>query len=124
MPTDDQIFRIRENEKILKIQEKETTSNLKLWEKKKDQVVSLKERMDDLLGEQVPQSRLKDLVPFTPEENLKSSRGNNHSASGNSASAPTMNQNNARRQEKENMAEFIAKKREMFLVQMSLDTKR
>lgn len=29
-----------------------------------------------------------------------------------------------RRREKENMAEFIAKKREMFLVQMSLDTKR
>lgn len=27
-------------------------------------------------------------------------------------------------QEKENMADFIAKKREMFLVQMSLDTKR
>ena len=27
-------------------------------------------------------------------------------------------------QEKENMTEFIAKKREMFLVQMSLDTKR
>ena len=29
-----------------------------------------------------------------------------------------------RRKEKENMADFIAKKREMFLVQMSLDTKR
>ena len=29
-----------------------------------------------------------------------------------------------RRREKENMAEFIAKKREIFLVQMSLDTKR
>lgn len=29
-----------------------------------------------------------------------------------------------RRQEKENMTEFIAKKREMFLVQMALDTKR
>ena len=29
-----------------------------------------------------------------------------------------------RRHEKENMAEFIQKKREMFLVQMSLDTKR
>lgn len=29
-----------------------------------------------------------------------------------------------RRQDKENMAEFLAKKREMFLVQMSLDTKR
>ena len=29
-----------------------------------------------------------------------------------------------RRREKENMADFIAKKREMFLVQMSLDTKR
>lgn len=31
---------------------------------------------------------------------------------------------NERRREKENMADFIAKKREMFLVQMSLDTKR
>lgn len=31
---------------------------------------------------------------------------------------------NDRQQEKESMAEFIAKKREMFLVQMSLDTKR
>ncbi len=31
---------------------------------------------------------------------------------------------NDRRREKENMATFIAKKREMFLVQMSLDTKR
>ena len=29
-----------------------------------------------------------------------------------------------RRGEKENMTEYIAKKREMFLVQMSLDTKR
>ena len=29
-----------------------------------------------------------------------------------------------RRREKENMADFIAKKREIFLVQMSLDTKR
>ena len=29
-----------------------------------------------------------------------------------------------RRAEKENMTEYIAKKREMFLVQMSLDTKR
>lgn len=30
----------------------------------------------------------------------------------------------AHKPEKENMGEFIAKKREMFLVQMSLDTKR
>ena len=29
-----------------------------------------------------------------------------------------------RRREKESMSDFIAKKREMFLVQMSLDTKR
>lgn len=28
------------------------------------------------------------------------------------------------RRQKENMADFIAKKREMFLVQMALDTKR
>ena len=31
---------------------------------------------------------------------------------------------NQRRHEKENMAEFITKKREIFLMQMSLDTKR
>ena len=29
-----------------------------------------------------------------------------------------------RRSEKESMSEFVAKKREMFLVQMALDTKR
>merc|ERR1711871_1460597 len=39
-------------------------------------------------------------------------------------SAATASLNTERRREKENMAEFIAKKREMFLVQMSLDTKR
>merc|ERR1711871_1246848 len=39
-------------------------------------------------------------------------------------SAATASLNTERRREKENMNEFIAKKREMFLVQMSLDTKR
>merc|ERR1711966_119662 len=39
----------------------------------------------------------------------------------NQAAAPDAQ---ARRREKENMADFIAKKREMFLVQMSLDTKK
>lgn len=32
--------------------------------------------------------------------------------------------NDMRRRDKENMAEFVAKKRDIFLVQMSLDTKR
>merc|ERR1711871_449766 len=39
-------------------------------------------------------------------------------------SAATAAISTERRREKENMTEFIMKKREMFLVQMSLDTKR
>lgn len=39
-------------------------------------------------------------------------------------SAATAALSQDRRREKENMSDFIAKKREMFLVQMALDTKR
>ena len=47
-----------------------------------------------------------------------------NSASSSSATAASMLPMDHRRREKENMADFIAKKREIFLVQMSLDTKR
>ena len=102
LPADDQIFRLREDDKKKRHDEREKNKNLKIWEKKKKNVVkSHATRMYDLLGEEGPR-KLGD-TKEKEEKNQKSS---------------------VRRQEKENMAEFIAKKREMFLVQMSLDTKR
>ena len=47
-----------------------------------------------------------------------------NSASSSSATAASMLPMDHRRREKENRADFIAKKRKIFLVQMSLDTKR
>ena len=102
LPADDQIFRLREDEKKQRTEERETNRNLKIWEKQKDQTKSNATRLVELLGEEGPK-KLSDV------------------ANSDGKQKPGIS---TRRQEKENMAEFIAKKREMFLVQMSLDTKR
>jgi hypothetical protein len=102
LPADDQIFRLREDEKKQRAEDREANQNLKIWEKKKDQTKSNASRIVELLGEDGPK-RLSEVAKSDGKQK------------------PGMS---ARRQEKENMAEFIAKKREMFLVQMSLDTKR
>ena len=102
LPADDQIFRLREDEKKQRAEDREANQNLKIWEKKKDQTKSNASRIVDLLGDDGPK-RLSEVAKSDGKQK------------------PGMS---ARRQEKENMAEFIAKKREMFLVQMSLDTKR
>lgn len=102
LPADDQIFRLREDEKKQRAEDREANQNLKIWEKKKDQTKSNSTRIVELLGDDGPK-RLSEVANTDGKQK------------------PGMS---ARRQEKENMAEFIAKKREMFLVQMSLDTKR
>ena len=102
LPADDQIFRMREEEKRKRAEEKERNQTLKVWDKKKERTVSNAARIKELLGDESVKG-LGDLGKSDAKQ--KASIGN-------------------RRQEKENMAEFIAKKREMFLVQMSLDTKR
>merc|ERR1711871_1172650 len=104
LPADDQIFRMREDEKMKKTASKSEKGNLKVWEKNKVQTTSMAQRMQTLVGDNGPMS-------FT---DLK--KGEAESAS--------MKISSIRRPEKENMTEFIGKKREMFLVQMSLDTKR
>mmetsp|Transcript_10051 Transcript_10051/g.15214 ORF Transcript_10051/g.15214 Transcript_10051/m.15214 type:complete len:576 (-) Transcript_10051:147-1874(-) len=101
LPADDQIFRMREEEKKKRSEEKQKNQNLKVWERRKDGTVSNTVRMKELLGEESVKG-LGDLAKSDAKQKGTA----------------------ARRQEKENMAEFIAKKREMFLVQMSLDTKR
>jgi hypothetical protein len=103
LPADDQIFRLREDEKKQRAEEREANQNLKIWEKKKDHTKSNASRIVELLGEEGGPKRLSEVEKTENKQKPGIS---------------------ARRQEKENMAEFIAKKREMFLVQMSLDTKR
>ena len=99
LPSDDQIFRLREEEKLKREEDRQKQTTMKVWEKVKTKT-SRSDRMKELVGDTQVMT-LTD-VPKTVSQKVAVQR----------------------RPEKENMAEFIAKKREMFLVQMSLDTKR
>ncbi len=103
LPSDDKIFRMREEDKKAKELERATNRNLKVWQKVKNDSTSRSGRLQDLVGK-------------TKTVNLVEATGG--------TSAKSLKMVAPRRPEKENMTEFIAKKREMFLVQMSLDTKR
>ena len=100
VPEDDEVFALRDEEAARKRAEKEKLKTQHVWEK--GVKVKASAGVDKGLG---------------IEEALGSSGG--ASKLGLVAAATR-----DRRKEKENMADFIAKKREMFLVQMSLDTKR
>lgn len=84
-----------------KEQNTQLNASMKIWEKSKRVVASRADRLNEIIGEE----KLMTLAEATKAE---------------AESKLVM----PRRQEKENTAEFVAKKREMFLVQMSLDTKR
>ncbi|KAG6623274.1 flagellar associated protein [Phytophthora cinnamomi] len=109
LPSDEEVFRMRETEKQRKEEEKNRNSKLKIYDKTtaSSKIGNIRRfRSDDtptgLDNYSVSQSR--------------QTRG--------LVAAATATISNDRLREKENMADFIAKKREMFLVQMSLDTKR
>jgi hypothetical protein len=102
LPSDDQIFRMREEERKLKEDDRKRNLNLRVWEKN-----ATAENMSTSM-------RLKEIIGDEQVLKLKDAMKNQDSTK---FAIP-------RRQEKENTAEFVAKKREMFLVQMSLDTKR
>ncbi|KAE8900967.1 Cilia- and flagella-associated protein [Phytophthora fragariae] len=109
LPSDEEVFRMRETEKQRKEEEKSKNSRLKIYDKTtaSSKIGNIRRfRSDDaptgLDNYSVSQSRR--------------TRG--------LVAAATATISNDRLREKENMADFIAKKREMFLVQMSLDTKR
>lgn len=101
LPPDDEIFKMREQDRVNKEQSNQLNASLKIWEKSKRVVASRSDRLKEIIGEE----KLMTLAEATKaEQDAKLVM--------------------PRRQEKENTAEFVAKKREMFLVQMSLDTKR
>lgn len=102
LPSDDQIFRMREEERKRKEETKLRNENLRVWERGDLQATSTTRRLQEILGD--------DHI-ITLKEAVK-------------AHDETQKVSMPRRQEKENTSEFVSKKREMFLVQMSLDTKR
>ena len=101
MPRDDEVFTMRGQERALKQAEREEKAQMKVQDKT------------------TFSSRIGQTAALDPEM-----RTWKNSASSSSATAASMLPMDHRRREKENMADFIAKKREIFLVQMSLDTKR
>jgi len=101
LPSDDKIFRMREEEKKTKELQRAANRTLAVWEKAGSDGQSRSGRLQELIGK-THTTKMSDIQNQAETTKLV---------------AP-------RRPEKENMTEFIAKKREMFLVQMSLDTKR
>jgi len=96
IPSDRDVFLIRLKEREEKDAKRQEWRNLKIWEKTSAHRIG----------------RSPDRVKFESSLKSKAATKPDHAVLG------------ERRREKENMADFIEKKREMFLVQMSLDTKR
>ncbi|CAE7312076.1 FAP100 [Symbiodinium sp. CCMP2456] len=106
LPPDDQIFAIREKERQRRAEEREKVKQQHVWEKVTSASrISRTRRVDDGIDDtQVAAEAARKARSDPRTEGLPIGR-------------------DARR-EKENIADFVAKKREMFLVQMSLDVKK
>jgi len=104
IPNDDRIFKLKEEEKLKKQDIRIRNLEQPIWEKTNNETLSRTKRLKDLLGDDNKLNNLSNAMKNINDDNIK-------------IIAP-------RNQEKENMTEFVAKKKEMFLVQMSLDTKR
>lgn len=102
LPSDDQIFRMREEERKKKEDAKLKNQTMPIWHRTNLGETSTTRRLQEILGDE---------HIITLKEAVK-------------AHSDTQKVSLPRRQEKESTTEFVSKKREMFLVQMSLDTKR
>mmetsp|Transcript_2632 Transcript_2632/g.6111 ORF Transcript_2632/g.6111 Transcript_2632/m.6111 type:complete len:600 (+) Transcript_2632:867-2666(+) len=100
LPPDEEIFLLREEEKRRKAEERELKKNQKVWEKKTASC-----RL-------IPSKRLRDEATKSPAHMVKKD------------DAGQLVDKKAVPRERENTTDFVAKKREMFLVQMSLDVKK
>jgi len=110
LPSDEEMFRLRDQERRQKEATKKEQANRKVWEKMTGSAVTGRA------------SRIADLIDEGAAGRSHDSRRSHKTKALVTAGKSVVG--TERRPEKENMAEFIAKKREMFLVQMSLDTKR
>lgn len=106
LPSDGaEVFRLRENERKKQAAERERQRTLPIWQK-------------TVRGGHTQLQKHHRWRPMKEEKAGYAQETRDLVAAARSQMA------GERREEKENVAEFIAKKREMFLVQMSLDTKR
>lgn len=141
LPKED-VFLMREREKAMKQQERARLQQMKIWEKP-SRTSELR-----LMSSTAPAGHISSTYQERVEDRhhyLNTTIGTGSASGGaqsgqaglaaralNGAVGPaatlSFNQKDrmfqGRRREKENMADFIAKKRDMFLIQMSLDTKR
>lgn len=103
LPPDDQIFLIREQERQKRAEDRDRVKQLKVWEKTTaSSRVHKNRRVDNDIDEAGFGTETAKQVRSTRAESLGRDP----------------------RREKENVSDFVAKKREMFLVQMSLDVKK
>eukprot|EP00164_Ancoracysta_twista_P003350 GFYU01004474.1.p1 GENE.GFYU01004474.1~~GFYU01004474.1.p1 ORF type:complete len:570 (-),score=267.28 GFYU01004474.1:270-1979(-) len=105
MPSDNEVFVLRDQERKRRMEERQRAKTLKVHQK-----LTAASKMGS--------TRL-----FKDDDPVQGDTEDNGGKQQNDILAQ-MGFRRDRRREKENMTEFIAKKREMFLVQMSLDTKR
>jgi len=104
LPPDDQIFLIREQERQRRAEEREKVKTQRVWEKTTASSRVMRNRRS---------TDAADDVQPTADTTAQARRAQSEGLRGRDA-----------RREKENVADFVAKKREMFLVQMSLDVKK
>merc|ERR1719443_404883 len=103
LPPDDQIFLIREQERQKRAEDRERVKSLRVWEKTTASARVHRNRRMEEAGDEVAMQ-------------VQSART--------ARSARTESIVRDARREKENVADFVEKKRDMFLIQMSLDVKK
>jgi hypothetical protein len=126
LPTDEEVFHLRDEERRRRDDAREENGKKKIWQKGKTGPLTGRSlRLKELVGDDegggtngLPNP------PGSAADHRKKGSFKPSSNTGNNAVSAAAGAINERRQEKEIMTDFIAKKREMFLVQMSLDTKR
>eukprot|EP01138_Halocafeteria_seosinensis_P000071 gb/GECG01000072.1/.p1 GENE.gb/GECG01000072.1/~~gb/GECG01000072.1/.p1 ORF type:complete len:478 (+),score=130.00 gb/GECG01000072.1/:1-1434(+) len=107
LPSDEEVFKMREQEREQKQEERKKQQRLKIWEKGAPQKEGM---LRQLQKEAEPE------LDAATQERIKRTQ--------NLVSAATAAISSSKKHQKESMTKFVEKKREMFLLQMSLDTKR
>ncbi|CAM9751470.1 unnamed protein product [Chrysoparadoxa australica] len=114
LPSDEEVFRMRDEERRRKAEERQLRKSQKIWDKGKTNRPNLTLTKRGFGLQAAAGSNIIDGSSVSRKTQATQAKVAE-------ATAAIVKE---RRQDKESMAEFVAKKREMFLVQMSLDTKR
>ncbi|QDZ25580.1 hypothetical protein A3770_18p80980 [Chloropicon primus] len=122
MPSDDDLFTLREQEREMKRMERQRNKNLQVQDKttfssRMSRTCPSDKSMNTIVNPSGTATGAAGMKPV-------GTTGGQFGKSGLSGATSQQLVSQRTRLERENMSDFIAKKREIFLVQMSLDTKR